>query len=90
VGRGTDLPLVVSNVLAAGVDPGGQLWLVLASGFTYVYDRDGEKTRVVQFAAAGALIPSSLSFPAPGRLLVTPGCYEFDVRAGRAAGEGLE
>jgi hypothetical protein len=33
--------------------------------------------RVVQFKGAGLIAPSSLFFTASGRLLVTPGCYEF-------------
>jgi hypothetical protein len=31
----------------------------------------------VQFRAAGILSPSSLWFSDKGRVLVTPGCYEF-------------
>jgi hypothetical protein len=31
----------------------------------------------VQFRAAGMLEPTSLFFAHSGRLLVTPGCYEF-------------
>jgi hypothetical protein len=34
----------------------------------------------VQFQAAGVLAPNSLQFNGVGRLLVTPGCYEFAVR----------
>ena len=44
---------------------------------TYVYDGDGEKVRTVQFRGAGVVAPSSLSFTAAGRLLITPGCYQF-------------
>jgi hypothetical protein len=32
----------------------------------------------VQFRAAGIFAPGSLFFAANGRLLVTPGLYEFD------------
>jgi hypothetical protein len=46
--------------------------------YTYVYDRDGEKTRTVQFRAAGIVTPSSLFFWAD-RLLITPGCFEFPI-----------
>jgi hypothetical protein len=46
--------------------------------YTYVYDAQGDKTRTVQFEAAGVLNPTSLFFTPQGRLLVTPGCYEFD------------
>jgi hypothetical protein len=78
VGPDAELPLVVSNVRAATVDPEGSLWIVLANGFGYVYDADGEKIRVVRFTAAGPLLPSSLHFAGPNRLLVTPGCFEFN------------
>lgn len=70
-------PLVPALVMAAGVDRSGRLWISLASSHTYVYDRRGEKIRTVQFRGAGLLAPSSLFFAANGRLLVTPGCYEF-------------
>ena len=46
--------------------------------YTYVYDRDGDKMRTLQFRAAGIRSPNSLFFGAKGRLLVTPGLYEFD------------
>jgi hypothetical protein len=46
--------------------------------FTYVYDADGEKTRVVQFYGPGIIAPTSLSFARGGQLLATPGCYVFD------------
>ena len=48
--------------------------------FTYVYDANGERTRVLQFRGAGAVAPTGLSFAPDGRLLVTPGCYIFDPR----------
>jgi hypothetical protein len=48
--------------------------------YTYVYDRRGDKRRVVQLRAAGPVSPNNLSFTAKGRLLVTPGCSLFDVR----------
>ena len=48
--------------------------------YTYVYDKDGDKIRTVQFHGAGLINPTSLSFAPNGRLLVTPGCYEFDPR----------
>jgi hypothetical protein len=34
----------------------------------------------VQFRGAGIIAASSLWFKPDGRLLVTPGCYEFDPR----------
>jgi hypothetical protein len=52
------------------------LWIALVVPYTYVYE-EGEKTRLVQFRGAGLLSPTSLSFTADGRLLVTPGCFEF-------------
>ena len=38
----------------------------------------GDKVRTVQFSAAGIITPNSLFFTSAGRLLVTPGCYEFE------------
>jgi hypothetical protein len=46
--------------------------------YTYVYDPDGDKIRTVQFRGAGTLAPTALFFGTKGRLLVTPGLYEFD------------
>ncbi len=76
-GREADLPLVTPMVRTAAVDGQGHLWVVLVQPFTYVYDADGNKKRVVQFRGAGPLAPSSLFFSASGRLLVAPGCFEF-------------
>jgi hypothetical protein len=73
-----DLPLVPPTVRAAAVDEGGNLWISFAIPYTYVYDTDGDKIRTVQFRAAGILSPSSMFFGSKGRLLVTPGLYEFD------------
>ena len=73
-----EVPFVTPVVRAAAVDPCGQLWISLAVPFTYLYDRDGDKVRTVQFSAAGIVNPTSLSFTPMGRLLITPGCYEFD------------
>ena len=61
----------------AAVDESGRLWVSFVRPLTYVYDGSGEKIRTVQFRAAGIIAPSSLSFSSDGRLLVTPGCYEF-------------
>ena len=58
------------------MDAGGRLWISFVVPYTYVYDV-GEKARTVQFRVAGILSPSSLSFSPAGRVLVTPGCYEF-------------
>jgi len=76
-GRSGDLPLVMPMVRSAAVDPGGNLWIAFVQPYTYVFDGDGNKIRVVQFRGAGIIAPSSLFFTASGRLLVTPGCYEF-------------
>lgn len=76
-----EVPVVTPVIRAAAVSPSGQLWISLAVPFTYVYDAQGDKARTVQFSAAGIVSPSSLSFSATGRLLVTPGCYEFDPRS---------
>jgi hypothetical protein len=72
-----EMPFVSPVVRAAAVDPDGQLWVAMAVPFTYVYDADGDKVRTVQFSAAGVVTPTSLAFTPAGRLLVTPGCYEF-------------
>jgi hypothetical protein len=72
-----ELPLVAPAIRAAAVDPRGQLWISLVEPYTYVYDAQGDKARTVQFSGAGIIGPTSLSFTTDGRLLVTPGCYEF-------------
>jgi hypothetical protein len=80
IGDGT-YPLVPPVVRAAALSPEGDLWISLMPPFTYVYDTAGDKRRTVTFEAAGPLSPTSLFFSrASGatRLLVTPGCYEFD------------
>ncbi|HEY7474913.1 MAG TPA: hypothetical protein VH679_07865 [Vicinamibacterales bacterium] len=76
-GEGRELPLILPTVRTAAVDREGNLWIALAVPYTYVYDNDGDKRRTVQFSAAGIVSPTSLFFTAGGRLLVTPGCYEF-------------
>jgi hypothetical protein len=73
-----ELPLVTPTIRTAGVDPEGRLWIAFIVPYTYVYDRDGDKIRTVQFRAAGTLAPTALFFGTKGRLLVTPGLYEFD------------
>jgi hypothetical protein len=72
-----EVPLVPPVVRTAAVDPDGRLWVSFVLPYTYVYDAEGEKIRTVQFRAAGILSATSLTFPAPKRVLVTPGCYEF-------------
>ena len=75
-----EVPFVTPTIQAAAVNDRGELWLSLSVPYTYVYDRDGDKIRTIQFQAAGLISPTSLSFASGGRLLVTPGCYEFDAR----------
>jgi hypothetical protein len=75
--RGDVLPVVEPAVRAAGVDRQGRLWIALTSPFTYVYDATGDKLRTFQFKGADVLTPNSLFFTKDGRILVTPGCYEF-------------
>ena len=72
------MPMVPPIVRTAAVDRAGGLWISFTVPFTYVYDTEGEKTRVVQFHGAGIIAPTSLSFARDGQLLVTPGCYVFD------------
>jgi hypothetical protein len=72
-----ELPLVTPAIRAAAVDVRGRLWLSLNEPYTYVYDAEGDKVRSIQFSAAGIISPTSLFFTKDGRLLVTPGCYEF-------------
>jgi len=75
--NGNESPLVTPTIRTAALDPKGRLWVSFVVPYTYVYDADGEKIRTVQFRAAGIVSPASLSFSPKGRLLVTPGCYEF-------------
>lgn len=72
-----ELPLVTPAVRTAAVDRSGRLWVSFVLPYTYVYDGSGEKIRTVQFRGAGIIAPSSLWFDMDGRVLVTPGCYEF-------------
>ena len=65
------------TIRAAAVDASGRLWIAFVVPFTYVYDADGDKIRAVQFLAAGIVSSNSLFFAKNGRLLVTPGLYEF-------------
>jgi hypothetical protein len=73
-----ELPVVPPVVRTAAADPAGRLWVSFTLPYTYVFDEDGDKVRVVQFHAAGTLAPTSLSFAGGHRVLVTPGCYIFD------------
>jgi hypothetical protein len=73
-------PIVPPLVRTAVADDQGRLWVSLASGVTYVYDGQGEKIRVVEFRAAGTRSPRHLFFRPGGRVIITPGGYEFDTR----------
>lgn len=73
------LPIVPPAVRTAGVDREGRLWVALTAPVTYVYDGAGDKVRTVQFRGASVLSPNSLFFTKDGRVLVTPGCYEFRI-----------
>jgi hypothetical protein len=78
---GDVMPVVPPAIRAAGVDRQGRLWIALMQPFTYVYDASGDKIRTVQFKGADLLAPNSLFFTRDGRILVTPGCYEFRIPA---------
>ena len=75
-----EVPFVQPIVRTAAVDAQGQLWISLVVPFTYVYDKEGDKARTVQFSATGIISPTSLFFTGNGHLLVTPGCFEYDPR----------
>jgi len=72
------VPIVPPTIRAAAVDPRGNLWITFVQPYTYVFDGDGDKIRVLQFQAAGTVTPRSLFFAHDGRLLVTPGLTVFD------------
>ena len=74
---GRELPLIPPMIRAAAVAPDGELWVSLRVPYTYVYDRDGERVRTIQFQAAGTVSPDSFFFESRDQLLVTPGCYIF-------------
>ena len=77
-----EIPAVRPIVRAAAADANGNLWVSLDVPYTYVYDRTGDKQRVVQFRAAGLIAPTNLSFTQTGRILATPGCFLFEPRSG--------
>ena len=70
-------PLVRPTIRTAAVDPAGRLWVATPTSHVYVFDADGEKVRTLQLIGAGALTPTSMWFAPDGRLLVTPGLYDF-------------
>ena len=74
-----EIPLVTPTVRSAAIDADGHLWVSFVLPYVHEYDEDGDKLRTVQLHAAGVLAPTSLAFAPNGRLLVTPGLYEFDV-----------
>jgi len=73
-----ELPLVRPTIQSAALDSDERLWLSFSSGFTYVFDRDGDKIRVVRFQGIGAVSPTTMFFGPGGGLLVTPGLHEYD------------
>ena len=75
-----ELPLVTPTIRTAAVDPAGHLWIAFVVPYTYVYDREGDKIRTIQFRGAGIMTPSSLFFGKNSRVLVTPGLFEFATR----------
>jgi hypothetical protein len=75
-----EVPYVAPTIRTAAVDAQSRLWISLSVPYTYVYDSHGDKVRTVQFSSTGVFAPTSMAFSAQGRLLVTPGCYEFDPR----------
>lgn len=75
-----ELPMVTPAVRTAAVDRSGSVWVSFTIPYTYVYDANGDKVRTVQFRGAGIIAATSLWFNAEDRLMVTPGCYEFQTR----------
>lgn len=73
-----EIPYVAPTIRTAAVDGKSQLWISLTLPYTYVYDAHGDKVRTVQFSSTGIFAPTSLAFSPSGRVLATPGCYEFD------------
>jgi len=72
-----ELPLVTPTVRTAAVDREGRLWVSFVVPYTYVFDAEGDKIRVVQFRGAGITAPDSMFFDRTGRLLTTPGLLVF-------------
>ncbi|MEY4093771.1 MAG: hypothetical protein RLZZ53_970 [Acidobacteriota bacterium] len=75
-----EVPLVAPIVRTAALDRSGRLWISFLLPYSYVFDTNGEKVRTVQFRGAGIITPSSLWFNDRGRVVITPGCYEFATR----------
>jgi hypothetical protein len=74
-----ELPVVSPTIRAAAVDAAGNLWLAFVTPHVYVYDADGDKIRALQLRASGVFAPSQLFFGKGGRLLTTPGLFEFSI-----------
>ena len=74
-----EFPIVPAMVRTAAVDPDGNLWISLAAPVTYVYDSSGDKRRTLQFRGAGIIPPTSFFFTREHRVVITPGCYSFDI-----------
>jgi hypothetical protein len=74
-----EIPFLAPTIRTAAVDRSGRLWTSFAEPVTYVFDREGDKIRTVQFHGAGPVSPNHMSFDEKGRMLVTPGLYVFDV-----------
>jgi hypothetical protein len=81
-----ELPIVRPAVRAAAADADGNLWVSLTTPYTYVYDATGDKRRTIQFRSAGIVSPRSLFFTQDRRLLITPGCYAFELAGRNPAG----
>lgn len=74
-----ELPLVRPTIRSAAVDGSERLWIAFDAGFTYVFDADGDKVRIVGFRGAGDISPTTMFFGPTGRLLVTPGLHEYKI-----------
>ena len=75
--RRGDIPIVPAMVRTAAVDGDGNLWISLVAPYTYVYDASGDKRHILQFRAAGIVMPTQFFFTKDRRVIVTPGCYTF-------------
>ena len=78
---GLTFPFVTPMVRAAAVDPEGHLWIATLTSHVYVFDAEGEKLATYQLVGAGPIVPESMWFTRDGRLLVSPGLYEFEPAA---------
>ena len=76
--RRGDIPIVPAMVRTAAVDGDGNLWISLVAPYTYVYDASGDKRHILQFRAAGIVMPTQFFFTKDRRVIVTPGCYTFN------------